>query len=167
MGGEGEGPKVEPNPKPKIILILGQFGTLKEYIHMKHGTLKNTVFFLFKHRHIQENYLIAVLFILHDITHFTFMLLIYVSFIFTDIVHNKCNSHTFYWRFQSNYVSKKYKLYPKLPWHQIHTLKKLLRLKNDTLKPYTASKNDILKLSEPPIIFFQESQPRFLEQFEN
>ena len=28
----GGGPKVELNPKPKKILILGQFGTLKKYI---------------------------------------------------------------------------------------------------------------------------------------
>ena len=53
----GEGcPKVELNPKPKKIAILGQFGILKKCIHIKHGTLENTVFFLFKHRHIQENY---------------------------------------------------------------------------------------------------------------
>ena len=44
------------NPKPKKMPILGQFGTLKEYIHIKHGTLKNTVSFLFKHKHIQANY---------------------------------------------------------------------------------------------------------------
>ena len=29
MGGGGGVPKVELNPKPKKILILGQFGTLK------------------------------------------------------------------------------------------------------------------------------------------
>ena len=50
------GGEVELNPKLKKIPILGQFGTLKKYIHIKHGTLKNIVFFLFKHRHIQENY---------------------------------------------------------------------------------------------------------------
>ena len=38
-GGGGGGPKFELNPKPKKIPILGQF-----------GTLKNTVFFLLKHR---------------------------------------------------------------------------------------------------------------------
>ena len=50
----GWGPKVELNPKPIKIPILGQFGTLKNYIYIKHGTLKNTLFFLFKHRHNQE-----------------------------------------------------------------------------------------------------------------
>ena len=54
--GGGGGPKVELNPKPKKMAILGQFGTLKKYIHIKHGTLRNTVFFLLKHKHIQENY---------------------------------------------------------------------------------------------------------------
>ena len=33
-GGVG-GPKVELNPKPKRIPILGQFGALKIYIHIK------------------------------------------------------------------------------------------------------------------------------------
>ena len=37
----GGGPKVELNPKPKQMQILGQ-----KYIHIKHGTLKNTMFFL-------------------------------------------------------------------------------------------------------------------------
>ena len=36
----GGGPKVELNPKPKKIPILGQFGTLKKYLLMKHGTVK-------------------------------------------------------------------------------------------------------------------------------
>ena len=31
----GGGPKVELNPKPKRIPILGQFGALKIYIHIK------------------------------------------------------------------------------------------------------------------------------------
>ena len=35
--------------------------------------------------------------------------------------------------------------------------KKTHRLKNDILKPYTASKNDILKLLDPPVIFLWES----------
>ena len=48
--------KVELSPKPKKIPILGQYGALKIYIYIKHGTLKNIAFFLFKHRHIQENY---------------------------------------------------------------------------------------------------------------
>ena len=77
-GGEGGGhPKVELNAKFKKIPILGQSGTLKKYIHVhiKHGTLKNTVVFLF-------NRITAILFIIHGITHFTFMLLIYVSFNF-------------------------------------------------------------------------------------
>ena len=76
------------------------------------------------------------------------MLLIYGAFNFTDILHQKCNSHAFYPRFQSNYFSKTHNMTTKLPWHQIHTpppKKKIHRLKNDTLMPYTASKNDILK----------------------
>ena len=48
---------IEPNPKTKKIPILGQFGILKKYIHIKHAWYpKNIVFFLFKHRPIQENY---------------------------------------------------------------------------------------------------------------
>ena len=52
----GGGSKVELNPKSKKTPILGHFGTLKNYIHIKHSTLKNTAFFLFNHRHILENY---------------------------------------------------------------------------------------------------------------
>ena len=56
MTGGGGGSKVELNPKSKKTPILGHFGTLKNYIHIKHSTLKNTAFFLFNHRHILENY---------------------------------------------------------------------------------------------------------------
>ena len=55
-GRGGGGSKVELNPKPKKIPILDKLGTLKKYIHINYGTLKNVVFFLFKQRHIQENY---------------------------------------------------------------------------------------------------------------
>ena len=42
MTGEGGGgPKGELSPKPKQMQTLGQ-----KYIHIKHGTLKNTLFFL-------------------------------------------------------------------------------------------------------------------------
>ena len=42
------GPEVELNPKPKKVPILGQYGALKIYIYIKHGTLKNIAFFLYR-----------------------------------------------------------------------------------------------------------------------
>ena len=112
---------------------------------------KNTVFFL-SNTHTFKR-IIAI-----SLKHHT--LDIHISFNFTDIVHNKCNSHAFYQRFQSKYFSKKYKLPPKLTSNLYP--KKILRLNNDTLKPCTASTNDILKLLDPPpprVIFFWEYHP--------
>ena len=113
MPGGGGGPKVELNPKPKKIPILGQFGTQK-YIHIKHGTLKVQCFFFSITDHIQENYSYIVRHSRYHTLHIH-RLLIYVSCNFTDILRNKCNSHAFYRHFQSNYLSEKHKLPPKLP----------------------------------------------------
>ena len=112
-GGRGEAPKVELNPKPNKIPILGQSGTQKIHTY-KIWHLKSTVFFLFNHRHIQENYSYVVRHSRHHTLHIH-RLLIYVSCNFTDILRNKCNSHAFYRHFQSNSFSEKHKLTPKLP----------------------------------------------------
>ena len=56
-GGGGGGAKIEVNPKPKKIQILGQFGTpkVRTHIYIKIWYSKNAVFFLFKHRHSPKN----------------------------------------------------------------------------------------------------------------
>ena len=73
--GGGGGPKVELNPKPKKIPILGQFGAIKKYIHIKHGTLK-IYCFCFSNADIFK-IIIAISFVILGITHFTLMLLIF------------------------------------------------------------------------------------------
>ena len=103
-------PKVELNPKLITILKNNDF---RPYIHIKHGTLKIQCYSFSNTDTFKR--IIAISFVIHGITHFTFMLLISVSFNFTDILHNKCNSHTFCRRFQSNSFSEKHKLSPKLP----------------------------------------------------
>ena len=81
VGGGGGGPKVELKPKPKKIPILGHFGTLKNrYVPIKFGTLKNTVFFFFKHRHFQENYSYIVRHSRHQTLHIHIVNLCFIYF---------------------------------------------------------------------------------------
>ena len=102
--------------------------------------------FSFSIRHIPDNYSRTV-YIIRQLRHHTLHIhVVNLCFIdFTDIRHNKCNNHAFYRHFQSTHFSEKHQLSPETTM----TLKNT-QAKNDTLKPYTASKNDILKLSLPP-----------------
>ena len=113
--------------------------------------------FSFSIRHIPDNYSRTVYIIRQSRHHTLHIYVVNLCFInFTDIRHNKYNNHAFYRHFQSTHFSEKHKLSPETAM----TLKNT-RAKNDTLKPYTASKNYILKLSLPPspVIFLRESRP--------
>ena len=128
--------------------ILGHFGNLKMYIHIKHGPKIYSVFPIQTMAYSKELQLYRSSFTASHTSHscwwFMFHLILHIYFtinatvtLFTDVFS------------QSNSLSEKHNLPPETAMTLNSYTKKIHMLRNDTLRPYTASKNDILKLSDP------------------